>query len=458
LPFSLDNWIIDKIEASNPDIVAFSILTDNYGWCLKIARLLRKRLDVPTVWGGIHATSVPEHVLSQDCVDYVIIGEGEYALLDLVESLSQGQADCSIANLGYKKNGKPVINPVRRPIANLDELPFPDKDLWFSATLPSTKRRYITLGIRGCPFRCTYCNGSFIKRLYKDYPSQLVRYRSVGNVMEELKLAKKTWKPAYIFFCDELITANRKWFEKFVKAYADEIGIPFFSSIHPVTITTKTIRLLEKANCREVSMGVQTIREETRERYLHRKYSNERLVELIDAFAKTPIFLQAGIILNLPGQSIEEMTEIARFLAKHKVDFPAPYWLRYYPKTEIVDIAKKMGILSQKDVDNLESSTGYNPVSVTTKHDNPDILRIRNLILLTPLLPSKWIEQLVTNKYFTKIPKFDLFQITVQLTVLTRRLFYKKRHLPESFTLFEYLCHISHYITKKISYQLSRKL
>ncbi|MBN2384717.1 cobalamin-dependent protein [bacterium] len=449
----MDDWVLDRIVASHPDIVAFSIMTDIYGWSLRLARRLKKRLDIPMIWGGIHTTSVPEYVLANDCVDYIVVGEGEQAFLEFVESYSRGAVDCSIPNLGYKKNGRLIINPVRPPLENLDELPFPDKELWFEATRPMKRIRYTVMGSRGCPCKCTYCNASFIKTLYKDYPQTFLRYRSVDNLMSELTQAKQRWDIVDIFFNDELMTARRRWFEEFMTRYAEEIALPFYINVHPVNLDDKLISILENANCCTAVLGLQTIREETRKLVLHRKYSNQKFADIIDRFSRSRIFLIINIILNLPDQSLEEMKEIAIFLAEHPgVDFATPFLLRYYPKTEIVEIARQRGLLIDEEIEQLEKTEDYNPFTMVGKKEDLRVLKVRNLILLTPLLPANWILWLARNEHFKYIPNIDLFQLSCRLTAFSRRVFQQKIYVSETFTIPQYLRHILHYLRKKFVY------
>lgn len=122
--------LCQKIRSLEPDLVAFTVVTDFYRWACQVARWVKENLNVPVVFGGIHPTSLPHRVLDNNSVDFVIRGEGEYALLELVSSLEKGKVDTNIQNLCFRKNGEAVVNPLRSLLENLDELPFPDKSLF----------------------------------------------------------------------------------------------------------------------------------------------------------------------------------------------------------------------------------------------------------------------------------------------------------------------------------------
>ena len=105
--------LIDKIVQSEPDIVGFSVFTDNFHWALSVAADVKKRADVPIIFGGIYPTAVPEYVISQKTVDIVCVGEGEYPMLELVDGMANGSIDYSIKNIWFKRNGDVVKNPTR---------------------------------------------------------------------------------------------------------------------------------------------------------------------------------------------------------------------------------------------------------------------------------------------------------------------------------------------------------
>ncbi|HQO59180.1 MAG TPA: cobalamin-dependent protein, partial [Candidatus Omnitrophota bacterium] len=108
--FDQQEELLVRVREFQPDLVAFSVVTDFYQWACRLARRVKAVMDVPVLFGGIHATSVPEKVLQQDCVDMVCRGEGEFALLDLVNNMEKGRRDYAIPNIWFKKNGAIIRN------------------------------------------------------------------------------------------------------------------------------------------------------------------------------------------------------------------------------------------------------------------------------------------------------------------------------------------------------------
>jgi len=121
--------IIREVLRGKPDLVGFSVISNNIDWAFAMAQEIKAVSSVPIVFGGFHATLLPEVVVKHDSVDYTIVGEGEFALLDLVNALQNKRPVSSIKNVWLKEKGAIISNDLRPPIEDLDSLPFPDHGL-----------------------------------------------------------------------------------------------------------------------------------------------------------------------------------------------------------------------------------------------------------------------------------------------------------------------------------------
>ena len=183
--YNVDAKIIEKTIDLKPDVVGFSAYTANYRWCLNIAQRIRKLSSIPIVLGGVHTTAVPERVLANRFIDFAIIGEGEYAMLDLVDHLTNGnnvEALLGTPNICFRYKDEVHINPPRPYIQDLDKLPFPDKMLFYDK-VPMLEEQYYISTSRGCPYSCTYCSNDMYHKLYCNENNH-VRRRSPDNVIE----------------------------------------------------------------------------------------------------------------------------------------------------------------------------------------------------------------------------------------------------------------------------------
>ena len=134
--FGVENKLentLQELKRYKPDIVGFSVTTGSHQEYIKIARSIKQRLNIPTLWGGPHVTFAPK-IIEEDYADVVCVGEGEEAALEFANSFDTlgGKIPTDIKNLWVKKDGKIYRNAVRPRIKNLDELPYPARDLFFN--------------------------------------------------------------------------------------------------------------------------------------------------------------------------------------------------------------------------------------------------------------------------------------------------------------------------------------
>ena len=158
----------------------------------RIISFLKKKLNVPIVYGGVHATISPE-----DCIkvsDLVCIGEAEEAIIDLVNAAEKRKSFDKIKNLWIKKDDKIIKNPVRSLVDNLDSIPLPDYNIGTHYVLNKGKIRKFRdedlagqvffLTGRGCPYGCDYCSNSFFNKLYEGKRKAILRWHSPEYIIK----------------------------------------------------------------------------------------------------------------------------------------------------------------------------------------------------------------------------------------------------------------------------------
>lgn len=360
--FSLDDKIVNRVTKINPDIIGFSAYTGNYRWCLKLAQKFKALFpSVPVVFGGVHVTAVPERVLLNDFIDYAVIGEGEGAIIDLVEHLEKGKPISqllSTPNLCFKYKGKIRLNPPRPYIRDLDTLPFPDKKLFYKK-VPLLAEDYMIMTSRGCPYDCTYCSNNMYHSLYCTEKKH-VRLRSPENVIKELKKAKKEWKIRLINFADDIFTFSLPWLREFIPLYKSEINLPFFCSVHPLSISEETVALLKQGGCWLVTMGVQSGSRRIREKIFNRAGNNSKILESISLIKRAGIKISVDNIFGAPTETESDLKQSLKLYNQAKTDRILTFWLTYYPRTKIIDYSQRDKLLLGKDIEKIEDGiTGF---------------------------------------------------------------------------------------------------
>lgn len=330
--------LVKDVFKSRPDIILFSVFSDCNKWALNIARQIKKRKNVPVIFGGIHPTSVPHKSIQEDCVDYVIVGESEDALVELLTSLEKNKMDGNkvkedIPNVWLKKKGKVFSNPVRPLNQNLDALPYPNKDL-FKRHVPF--RHYMIATSRGCLFACSFCCHNFLRKLYAKDAGRYVRRRSPEHVLGELREAKKKYKFKFVSFEDDIFTYDKKWLREFLPKYKQEINVPFRAITHPLHVDEEIAFLLKKAGCYKLEIGIQTFNEEIKRKMMSRIETNEDIVNALKACSKFKLNFFVDHMFGF-GESEKELKHATLIYNKYRPTRITCYWLQYFPETAVLD-------------------------------------------------------------------------------------------------------------------------
>lgn len=405
--FDYSQDIIDELRSYNPDLIAFSVVSDNYPWALRLADKIKKVLNVPIVFGGVHPSSVPGYVIQQPSVDYIVIGEGEEVLVDLVNNLGDKNACQAIPNI-WAKNGKEISkNEVRPPVQNLDELSLPDKDIFYGK-LPYLQDGYIAITSRGCVNKCTFCNNSLYQdRIYRG-KGRYFRRRSPGNVIAELKAAKEKYPYSAVHFWDEIFISDKKWLSSFLEGYKREIGLPFTCCIHVNFIDEEVVSLLKDAHCWQAIMGVQSLNEELKRKILNRNETNEKVRKTIQLLRDAGILVICENMLGLPTQTEADLINMLQFYNETRPNRLSLYFIRYYPETKIIDIALEHNMLTAEDVEELNRGLNARSFIQGGTIRKKNFVKLQSYLVFIPVLP-KWLNRfLIRIKIYRMLPNLGM--------------------------------------------------
>jgi radical SAM superfamily enzyme YgiQ (UPF0313 family) len=390
----------ERIVATRPDVVAFTSYSVTHRWAIQVARAVKRRSEAPIVFGGQHVSAAPERVIREWSIDAVVEGEGEGALVDLIECAERGRFGRSdVANCTFKGDGGPVRNPVRPLIADLDALPWADKRGFYDA-VPAFEREFYVVSRRGCPFRCSFCEYSTFPR---QYPGEKpVRRRSVEHLIAELAHWKSRGRVRKIFFWDAIFTLDAKWMAEFARAYRREVGIPFECYTHPQTMSREMARWLADAGCIMVRVGVQSVNSDTLAA-VDRKGDREKVTETLRHLAEFDVPYSVDHIIGLPGEGAADQLEALRFYAEAQPKRIVTHWMTYFPGTTALDHARERGILDDADVDRIldgDVGPGYMFGGNKRYRDHEELQHLSGVFDLLPLLPREAIEWLLDRRRY----------------------------------------------------------
>jgi radical SAM superfamily enzyme YgiQ (UPF0313 family) len=388
--FSFEDQVVARAMEFRPDVVAFSMLTANAGWCLKYARRLRAELPgVVTVAGGYHATASAVPVLETGLIDWIVRGEAEESLVQLADSLAAARGppdadgvrrvdaarvDRSIPNLAWRDEGGHHENPLRPYEPDLDRYGRPDKDLFRQIGQPFTTGHMVEWR-RGCPWGCTFCSNNYYRRQYygdrKDwmYTKDFVRSQSVDAVLAELREVKARDNPRVMRVNDDDICCDEPWLLELAERMTDRERIPFKCFAIPNNINERTIVALKRIGCQQIQMGVQSLSPEIR-RMIGRPNSDAQIARAIDLCREHGIGLFVDQIFGLPGETEDDCRKMERFYQEHPPDVVSVYWLDIWAGADILEQAVNAGTLRQEQADRIRTMAESGDICTVRDYHN----------------------------------------------------------------------------------------
>lgn len=352
-PFDDRYQVMESIKKQQPDVVAFSSVTSTYLQLLEIAIEVKKIFpQTKTIFGGVHPSAVPDRVIKQDAIDYLVIGEGETAFIKILEAISKQDNITPIENTWFINPSGDIIKGFQKGfLQDLNSLPQFDKKLWEEYIRLGDL--YVTMTSRGCPFKCSFCFNNYFRHLPEETPGKYVRQRSVEHVMEELIFAKTRYKLKSIDFLDDILTFNKEWLYEFLQQYKKNINVPFHCFTHPQYFDEDIARWLSEAGCKWTQMGIQTLDEDYKKKELFRNESNEDIIKALDLMRKYNINSKVDYILGLPGEAKQAQDIALEFFKCHTPTLIETYWASYFPKTEMMNKAIENEIITNEQVEDI---------------------------------------------------------------------------------------------------------
>lgn len=353
-------------------LIGISCMTHGLKKAIEVKEALKRRLSIPIIIGGIHASAVPETL--SDSFDFICHGEGEDLIVELAKRLSNYEPIFDIPGLWInQQNG--IIKNTNSPLKyDLNDYPFPDYDLSHQFILQGTRLvtvkptpehipfdNFVVLGSRGCPHHCAYCS---TQKIREEFPwrktARPYRVDYLINHLKEVCLVypgvRSFWIEDDTFFvksCDEITEFSLK--------YKQEVNKPFIILISPWTFSEDKVRLLVEAGMDRMIMGIQSGSENVNRNIYERDLSNDRTLEIVGILHKYPQMKAYYDFIGMnPFEKEEDLIETIRFIRR----FPQPFFisnnnLAFYPGTKLYEKAHQAGIDVGQRTKHTESTIGY---------------------------------------------------------------------------------------------------
>ncbi|MCP4872262.1 MAG: radical SAM protein [Proteobacteria bacterium] len=352
----VDAWIdglsVDAVAAEvarrKPDVLgitATSVLMPN-AW--EVARRVKEiSPDIPVVCGGAHAIYEPAWTLGDPSIDVAIVGEGEDAILELIDVWNGTGTLDDVAGIAYRGgDGEVVKTKGREYNDHLDRLPFPlrnDRHME-GYTL------YEVVGKRGCPFKCSFCGASADHRK--------VRFRSPENVMEEVAELFGRYGKKKLYFNDDVFSINKQWTHDFCDLLIRrQLDIEWECQTRVDLVDLELLTKMKAAGCESVVFGIDAGNQENFDR-LNKAITVEQAYVSVRHAREAGLAVWCNFIMGYPWETARDLQDtiaLARGLDPHFARF---FMATPYPGSPLYQYAKERDLILSYDLATYSQDSG----------------------------------------------------------------------------------------------------
>jgi len=337
------------IAQMHPDVIGFTSFICNGGVIYDLGKWLKSEYPhIKVIFGNKHASVYAEAYLRNNCCDIVVHGEGEYTFLKILGALEKKQNDfSSIPSVSYLRDGKFITTSEPMVVADLSQLPFPDRDAVSQRlyNIPSiTNMPYFgkknSIGkhmftSRGCVFSCSFC-------VVHNKKGQ--RYNTASRVVDEIELLVKTYSANYIFISDPIFISNtQRVIDICREIRRRRLDFKWGCEGHINFINRELIEEMESSGCYDIAFGIESGVQGLLDK-INKKTHLNKIEETINMVrGNTKIKISGLFILGLPGETYEDSLATIRFAKKLPLDMAQFSILTPYPGSPIFYELKEGG-------------------------------------------------------------------------------------------------------------------
>ncbi|MFA6923453.1 MAG: radical SAM protein [Bacteroidales bacterium] len=349
IDYNLENLnyqkLFDFINEKEIKAIGISIVTPKVYSAMDMAAAIRKNFpEIFIIAGGPHATLMPEQLMNEcPAINYVIQGEGEFRMRDLIRNLEKKLPVNEIDGLAFKKDGKIINNPPQNSIEDINILPMPSRELIdinkyssYMKTILSPATTMITS--RGCPYKCIYCS--------KPITGKKIRSLNPENVVNEIQFLVDNYKIREIIFYDDSFTFNQERVLEICNLIIQKgIKIKWHCETRVNLINENLLKKMKEAGCYLIGYGIESGSNRLL-KILQKGITIEQIENAVSITKKAGIKVLGYFMFGIPGETEEDIKQTIKLSKKLGVDFAQFSIATAYPGTELFEIAKSQNKVS----------------------------------------------------------------------------------------------------------------
>jgi anaerobic magnesium-protoporphyrin IX monomethyl ester cyclase len=402
--------VLEKIQEYKPDIVGITAVTMTVLMAGELAKMVKKAdKNIVTVVGGPHVSALPEDSLERfPSIDYIVVGEGEETLLELINRWEQGGDPADIRGIAYRSHGSIKTTPDRPFIEDLDGLPFPawgmlsgfpqvyNLQVQSIGNLPSTS----VCTSRGCPGRCTFCDrrvfGNRFRANRAEYVINLIKYLYYHHGVRDIQ------------FEDDFFTLHRKrLYEICEELIRLDLDLTWSCQARVKSVNPDMLSKMKQAKCWSVLFGVESGNQGVLDT-MRKEVTLEDISKAVTYTSEAGILSKGFFITGNVGETKETLKETRDFVMNNKFDDISLHYLCPFPGSIVYEVADQYGTFD-KDWTKMNF---YNAVFVPKGLTEKDLIRHTKLTYLRFYIRLKtiynYLKRIRTRKQFLLFVKAGL--------------------------------------------------
>lgn len=344
-----ENETISEVGSVNTDIVGITCYTPEVDEVERIvSRIKSVKPNIKIIVGGIHPTLYPDDFLGSDSLfDFVVIGEGEVTLLELVKAIkSENENYGNVKGIGFfnRDTKKNVITAKQPLVGNLDEISFPDyEDLdmgFYTTASPYAirgvfSRSFYISSSRGCPSSCTFCVSKKLRKYHGI--EKFVRLRSPLSLYNEIQELKNRFKIDSFYFIDDLFTLKKGNVHKFCNLMIKNKSPLIWGCSSKVnTVNYEMLKAMRNAGCVQIDFGVEKGSDQAL-KSLKKGITVRQIKNTFQCCHDLCIRTFANMLVNTPGETEDDLNDIINLVREIKPSIVSFNIFAPYPGCEIYD-------------------------------------------------------------------------------------------------------------------------
>ncbi len=402
--YSIKNETLDDfkndIEKYKPDYLLANVASTTLINDIKVFDIAKSvNPAIVTIATGAHfLTYASETLKTCSSLDIAIKGESEFTLRDILEN----ETLSSIKGIVYKKLDEIVVNEPRSFIENLDEIPFPARDLVDNTLFrrpDNDKIQTIVKVSRGCPFHCFFC-------LATPVSGHKVRFRSAHNVLKEVQECIDKYKIKNFIFWSDIFDIDRGWVVELCNLIISSgVKIIWSANTRADLMDEELAKLMYKAGCRLVSIGVESGSQEILDK-MGKRITLSQARETVNVFKKAKIKVYNYFVIGLPWEKEEHIMQTINFALELDSDFVSFYTAAALPGTRFYEYVQQTNLGDVDDPDAYKDAY-YHPTVPTNYLTKSKILELHRLAMRKFYIrPSYIIKRLLSIRSFAELKNY----------------------------------------------------